>query len=111
MTLGPFVLVLVLGGGTGAARDRPVGRLELAYAEHGLHLVSVGGAHRRLTRAAQRAHASPSWSPDGRLLAFVGRDRDRPALFVMRADGTGLRRLVRGRARIGYDAVTLSRAA
>jgi TolB protein len=37
---------------------------------------------------------SPVWSPDGRQIAFVSR-RDGKALYVMNADGSGLRMVVR----------------
>ena len=53
-----------------------------------------------LTRGMGRTF-EPSWSPDGRRLAFSGRDPANPqfgALYVMRADGSG-RRLVAHRAR------------
>jgi Tol biopolymer transport system component len=103
--------VVAVGGQTSGARGGSAGKPVLAYAEHGLHLATLGGPHRRLTRAAKYGHVSPVWSPDGRLLAFVGRDRGRPALFVLRPDGTDLRRLVRVPARIGEDRVTLSRPA
>jgi TolB protein len=38
--------------------------------------------------------ASPSWSPDGKQIAFVGNvEPDNPDIFIMNADGSGLRRL------------------
>ena len=40
----------------------------------------------------------PSWSPDGRQIAFIGSlgtgDEDTPAIYVMNADGSGVTRLV-----------------
>ena len=36
--------------------------------------------------------AAPDWSPDGRLIAF-GSNRDGGGIFVVRTDGTGIRRL------------------
>ncbi len=36
----------------------------------------------------------PQWAPDGRRLAFVGRDAERePAIYTMGADGTDLKRI------------------
>lgn len=52
------------------------------------------GESRRLTSAIDSWQ--PSWSPDGRLLAFIGAMKGEDNyLFVMNADGSDLRRLVR----------------
>jgi Tol biopolymer transport system component len=40
----------------------------------------------------------PAWSPDGRTIAFVSRRDGRSHIYVMRADGTGLRRVTDSRA-------------
>ena len=59
-----------------------------------------GNRLRRLTRGQSPKH-SPSWSPDGRTIAYVrfgGSGND--DIWVMRADGTNHRRLTRGPA---YD--------
>ena len=54
-----------------------------------------GSAPTRLYRSGccVSVWAAPVWSPDGRLLAFAASSA--PGVFVMRADGTGLRRLSR----------------
>ena len=41
---------------------------------------------------------NPTWSPDGTRLAFTGLSEGMSNLFVVDADGTGLRRLTEGRA-------------
>jgi Tol biopolymer transport system component len=73
--------------------------------DHDLFAVAPGGgAVRRLTDNVVR-DSYPSWSPDGSLIAFVRtlaygpprRVRYNEELFVMRADGTGQRRLTRFR--------------
>ena len=51
-----------------------------------------GSRLRRLTRNVRDDYA-PAFSPDGRSIAFV-RGAERPELFLMRADGGGVRRLV-----------------
>jgi Tol biopolymer transport system component len=53
-----------------------------------------------LTAATESAETEPSWSPDARRIAFVS-DRDggiarATAIYVMNADGTGVRKLVEG---------------
>jgi Tol biopolymer transport system component len=48
-----------------------------------------GGDLRRLTR---RGGYSPSWSPDGRWIAFVRAG----SIYVVRTKGGGLRRVVEG---------------
>ena len=52
-----------------------------------------GRNERRLTKAPS-SEFTPSWSPDGRRIAFVSNRTGRFAVYVMRADGTGLRRVV-----------------
>jgi TolB protein len=38
-------------------------------------------------------HAMPAWSPDSKQIAFVQQYRDRTDIYVIRRDGTGIRRL------------------
>ncbi len=49
---------------------------------------------KQLTRH-RSAELSPTWSPDGRKLAFTSDRRGRPQLYVMNADGSDVRRLTR----------------
>ncbi len=54
-----------------------------------------GKNQRRLTRNPA-SDAFPAWSPDGKRIAFLS-DRSGPTeVYVMRADGTHVRRLTRG---------------
>lgn len=46
----------------------------------------------RLTKKAS-AELSPTWSPDGRELAFTSDQTGRPQIYIMRADGKNVRRL------------------
>ena len=81
----------------------PVGRCD-----RGLYVMNADGTGlRRLTRnAVLGAGADPVWSPDGRKLVFVKRPkrsgatcgpvgRCKDEIYVINADGTGLRRLTR----------------
>jgi TolB protein len=59
----------------------------------------AGGKQNCLTRTAT-SDVEPSWSPDGRSIIFAS-DRDDPghlirSLYIMRADGGGVRRLTSG---------------
>jgi TolB protein len=83
--------------------DRPL-------AEATLYLADADGTHLRQLSAKPVHGLSPSWSPDGNRLAFVsfadGNDPPCDAascppsgeLYVVRVDGSGLRRLTRSRA-------------
>jgi Tol biopolymer transport system component len=55
-----------------------------------IYVIDVEGTHEtRLTRTAP-AEVSPGWSPDGEEIAFA---RNNTGLYVINADGRGLRRL------------------
>jgi Tol biopolymer transport system component len=66
-------------------------------------IVIINPSGRRLatlsTRRAGREDSEPAWSPDGTRLAFTRTiDRRRSfQIYVMRADGKGVRRITRGR--------------
>lgn len=48
-----------------------------------LWLVSVAGGQRRLLVGADKAPAGPRWSPDGRSIAFIGKDGAKPQIHVV----------------------------
>jgi TolB protein len=53
-----------------------------------------GAGLRRLTRSPW-PEFDPSWSPDGRFIAYRSEPHEHPELWVMNADGTGQHRLTR----------------
>ena len=55
-------------------------------------VVMVADAHLRHPRAIGTGW-QPGWSPDGKQLAFISKPRSYLAVFVVNADGTGLRRI------------------
>ena len=55
-----------------------------------------GSGERRLTPAGARNRA-PSWSPDGRKIAFVSTRDGNQEIYVMNADGSGQQNLTRTR--------------
>jgi TolB protein len=80
------------------------GRRRIAFVRN-FRLFTVkadGHGLRRLTSGSD-SESSPSWSPNGRLIAFDRADREDPELdrslydiFVVRPNGSGLRRLTHG---------------
>jgi Tol biopolymer transport system component len=58
-----------------------------------LYAIDRDGSRRvRLTRTPQD-EGTPDWAPDGTRIAYTRRDEDRFTVWVMRADGSGQRRL------------------
>jgi Tol biopolymer transport system component len=84
-----------------STRAPPLGNTEIYVAEPG------SDTYTRLTRHPFRS-VGPSWSPDGRLIAFTrGPSGFRPEVWVMNADGTGLRQLTS--TAIRFDVVRIAR--
>lgn len=80
-----------------AAPELAVTRVRPAWT--GISLVSLDGTVTALTRHPGWQDDDPSWSPDGRRIAFTrSRDGYRSFhVFVMRADGSHVRRVTSGR--------------
>jgi TolB protein len=55
-----------------------------------------GSGQQRLTRTRTR-NLAPSWSPDGRKIAFVSKRDGQAEIYVMNPDGSGQRNLSRTR--------------
>ena len=101
------MLLAVTGCGTSASP-----RVDLLFAssrdgDYAIYGVGAsGGRETRLTKG----HGDPStpeglffavepdWSPDGRLIAFASRRNGRSHIYVMRADGTQVRQVTRGKS-------------
>jgi Tol biopolymer transport system component len=99
---------LLLTGCGGSGKPRP----DLAFVstrdgDYAIFAMNADGSRqRRLTRERGESSSQaglffqvePAWSPDGGLIAFASR-RDGPShIFVMRADGSGTRRLTSTKA-------------
>jgi len=67
---------------------RPSGEFDRRFE---IHTIAADGTDRRLTSGPY--DGQPSWSPDGRQLAFARSEGNRTYLYVVNADGTGERRL------------------
>jgi Tol biopolymer transport system component len=68
-------------------------RLAVSGYTRNLAVIGVDGRGLRRLRVPSTVGATPSWSPDGRLIAFSGSDGGASQLFVVGRDGKGLRQL------------------
>ncbi len=74
----------------------------LVYAgDHGLAWIDLDTMDKGRFAGGSAWDTSPSFSPDGRLVAFMGRVHDHWEIFVMNADGSGRRQLTQSEARQG----------
>ena len=62
-----------------------------------VYLINAGGSHLRRLTHSDRAEDQPSWSPDGRTIAFVRNVGGDSEIFVAHADGTHVRQLTDNR--------------
>jgi Tol biopolymer transport system component len=99
-----FSAALVAASAAATGPQAAATRGQIAVATTSGRIVLVDSTGRRLatlSKAAGRAVSdwAPAWSPDGRWLAFVRSTNGRRSfhVFVMRADGSGVRQLTRGR--------------
>jgi len=85
--------------------DAPTTGMELAYihstqqspTQMDLYLATADGATTRKLLALNGAARFPDWSPDGRTLTFGQLDaRGQASIWVVQADGTGLRQITTG---------------
>ncbi|WP_427918992.1 protein kinase domain-containing protein [Streptomyces sp. cg40] len=67
-----------------------------------IHIVKVDGTDDRTLVRTAAQEMDPVWSPDGKWVAFVRGPFDRPVIWAVRADGTGLRRLTTGSTPEGH---------
>ena len=108
VTAVPAAAALPLGNGEGRIAYSRCTERGVSYAcSAQIYVMNADGASpRRITRATSVDDRDPDWSPDGRRIAFwrerysapdaAPGSRPRPMVFVINADGTGERRLVRG---------------
>jgi Tol biopolymer transport system component len=86
------------------ARLSHSGVLAFPVVEHAYDVFAArpdGSGQRDLTASDDKRDLRPTWSPDGRRLAFQSGCDGNPEIYVMDADGTHVRRLTRDRARDG----------
>lgn len=67
-----------------------------------IHVVKTDGTDDRTLVQTAAQEMDPVWSPDGTWVAFVRGPFDQPAIWAVRADGTGARRLTTGSTPEGH---------
>jgi Tol biopolymer transport system component len=95
--LAAAALATATAAGAGASAAPPAGTIAVSRTGGGISLLGADG--RLLRTLTTRQDWAPAWSPDGKRLAFT-RTTDgfhSFQIYVMRADGSGVRRLTRGR--------------
>ena len=92
---------LILASAAAAAGPAPQQAEQIAVATTGGRIVLVSATGHRIATLTARAGAmdwAPAWSPDGKWLAFARSTDGRRSfhVYVMRANGSGVRQLTRG---------------
>ncbi|WP_327698523.1 protein kinase domain-containing protein [Streptomyces sp. NBC_00459] len=67
-----------------------------------IHITRTDGSDDRALVRTAAQEMDPVWSPDGKWVAFVRGPFDRPAIWAIRADGTGARKLTTGSTPEGH---------
>jgi TolB protein len=62
-----------------------------------IYIANVDGSNPKRMTFAGRYNSTPSWSPDGKKLAFSGWENDHFDIFTMDADGTNMVRITSSR--------------
>jgi len=81
--------------GRRVAYGRLTGKIQGCCPVTNLNIVDGDGKHRTLV---VRDGGRPAWSPDGRRIVFQRVDGRRSHIWIVNADGSGLRRLTKGRS-------------
>jgi hypothetical protein len=67
-----------------------------------IRIARANGSDDKILVQTAAQEMDPVWSPDGKWVAFVRGPFDRPAIWAIRADGTGARRLTTGSTPEGH---------
>ena len=86
----------------GTAASGSGGWVKYAIAAAAIVAVAIVAARLLVRTQGEWKDGSPAWSPDGRRLAFYSERDGNAEIYVMNADGTGVRRLTRTSADEGY---------
>jgi hypothetical protein len=76
-----------------AEPERRGGRRRSPKPRRELWIMRANGTKERRVKLLPAAAGAPSWSPDGRRIAFVMRVKRRSAIHTIRTDGRGLRKV------------------
>lgn len=71
----------------------PDGRLISYHERYQVYIADADGSNKRHIKTGNQFNFVPRWSPDGRWLMFVSGVRGHSNPFIVRRDGTGLRKL------------------
>lgn len=92
------------GGFTYGFNASPDGKRICYHENYQVYLANADGSAKKKVETGNSFNFGPTWSPDGQWLLFVSGEHYNCHPHVVRADGTGLRKLAE---RNGYRGVTL----
>ena len=100
LTVLGFAVAAVAALTAAGATNAPAGRIAFSLGSHpneDIYVVDADGSGLRRLTSHRDSEFDPTWSPDGRRIAYRRQDEESGQIYVMNADGSRQRNVTRRR--------------